>query len=365
MKRAERTARSRAMKIADFDPSSVAQLNNTLFGVPQFTLKEAKAIIIPAPWDPTTSRKPGTANGPAAMLEASREIELYNPIFPDAWKQGIKMLPIPEWRGRNDRHRRQALRVMRHLERGGSVHDPVIQVPLTEVNAGGEGMVWWVRKNASGLLRQDKLVGVLGGDHSVALGLMQALAERYQRFGVLHIDAHYDLYDAFHGFENSHASIIWNAAKLPMIERFVHVAVRDYPEEQQKFVDASGGRHVAFTDDDIEARLAEGVPWKVICDEAISYLPEEVYVCLDADGLDQSTFRNTGTSVVGGRSFGQVVYMLKRLIERKKRIIGFDFCEVAPESPERSTWGNDDDALNGMRLLYRLIVIALKSHAQV
>lgn len=169
---------SKRAKILAFDPNGIGHPNGNLFGLP-FTPEESDVVVIPVPWEVTISSRSGTACAPSAILEASYQIDLFDPNVPNAWKMGIAMLPIPNGlQKRNTILYRKARRVVKHQERGGSVSDPNINELLREINAGCAGMVSWVRENALEWIEDSKIVGVLGGDHSVALGLMEALAER-------------------------------------------------------------------------------------------------------------------------------------------------------------------------------------------
>lgn len=360
MKSDKRSVPSKADKIRAFDPNGIGR-PGTMFGLP-FTPAESEVVIIPAPWDATASFGAGTAHAPAAILAASPQIDLFDADVRDAWRRGIAMLPIPQkWQRRNAMLRLKAKRVIDHLERGGSIHDAAVHVPLKHVRLGCRQLASWVKREAHVLLARQKLVGVLGGDHSVALGLMEALGDRYRRYGVLHVDAHFDLREAYEGFEYSHASIMRNASKLAAIRRFVHVGIRDYCEEEYKFVASSGGRHLAFMDRDIQRRLFEGTSWRTICGEIIRPLPSHVYVSFDIDGLDPSLCRHTGTPVPGGLGFEQVFYLVRKIAESGRTLIGFDLCEVAPASSKPSAWEKDQDAAVGMRALYRLAVLSMKS----
>jgi agmatinase len=203
-------------------------------------------------------------------------------------------------------------------------------------------------------LNQNKLVALLGGDHSTPLGLMQALSEKYSSFGILHIDAHADLREAYEGFEFSHASIMYNAIKLPQVTRLVQVGIRDYCVAENQLI-KSDARITTFFDREIKQSQFEGVTWSVTCDKIIEALPERVYLSFDIDGLDPKLCPHTGTPVPGGLEFEQSIYLIEKLVHSGRTIIGFDLNEVAP--------GNDEwDANVGARLLYRLSNLCLVSN---
>lgn len=352
---------SKRQKIKAFDPNGIGHPNGNLFGLP-FTTEESAVVIIPAPWEVTASFRTGTANAPAAILEASYQIDLYDPCLPDAWQHGINMLPAPKTLERWGRKlRRDALKCIQHVEQGGSPDDRQFAPIWQEVNRGCEEFTGWVRGEAKHFLGAGKLVGVLGGDHSTALGLMQALADRHQ-YGVLQIDAHFDLRNAYQGFQYSHASVMRNAADIPTITRFVHVGIRDYCQEEAEFVEKSGGKCVDFTDRWMKHERFSGTTWSVICDEMCDPLPDRVYVSFDIDGLDPSLCPNTGTPVPGGLNFEEAFFFLEGILESGRRIIGFDLCEVAPASDDPKEWASDWNATVGMRVLYRLGNLMIKSN---
>jgi agmatinase len=199
-------------------------------------------------------------------------------------------------------------------------------------------------------------VGVLGGDHSSPLGLMRSLAQHYDHYSILHIDAHADLRVAYEGFEFSHASIMHNALHIPQIDRLVQVGIRDTCPAEVAAVNESGDRVVAFYDWAIQEGRFMGKTWHSQCQEMLNLLSDTVYISFDIDGLDPALCPNTGTPVPGGLQFEEAMYLLKLVGRSGKRIIGFDLCEVSP--------GEDDwDGNVGARVLYRLVSSTLQSHS--
>lgn len=162
-------------------------------------------------------------------------------------------------------------------------------------------------------------MAVLGGDHSTPLGLIEALAEKYSSFSVLQIDAHADLRKAYEGFTYSHASIMYNTLQLPQVSKLVQVGIRDICPDEVEMIINSGGRIKTFFDWDIKNAQYEGKSWKILCDEIIAELSNEVYISFDIDGLDPKLCPNTGTPVVGGLELAQVSYLLNSLCESGKK----------------------------------------------
>lgn len=330
--------------IAGFDPNAPGGGGN-LFGLP-FTPENAELIVIPVPWEVTVSYHSGTSNAPAAILLASAQVDLAVKDIPDAWKLGVAMLPVPEdMRAESTKLRELALRHITALESGAKPMpgDPVV----AKINEGSENLNVYVKSLSQKFLKEGKMVALLGGDHSTPLGLLRALAEKHDRFGVLQIDAHADLRKAYEGFTYSHASIMYNALKLPAIGRLVQVGIRDYCDEELDVMKRAMGRIVTYFDQDIKDSLSEGKTWAGICDRIIGDLPRDVYISFDIDGLNPTLCPGTGTPVPGGLDFEQVIFLLKKLVMSGKRIIGFDLNEVAPGA-------GDWDANVGARLLYQL-----------
>jgi agmatinase len=330
--------------IRRFDPNGPGTSGN-LFGLP-FTPETADLIIIPVPWEVTVSYHTGTAKGPHAILNASSQVDLAVKDISEAWKLGVSMLPIPENLYTESATLRElASKHIAAVEAGEKLqHDNPI---VGRVNAGCENLNIYIKTVAQKNLKDGKMVGLLGGDHSTPLGLLRALSEKYNRFGILQFDAHHDLRKAYEGFTYSHASIMYNALKLPAVGRLIQVGIRDYCDEELEVISRSMGRIVPFYDEDIKASLFEGKTWASIADKIIEHLPQDVYISFDIDGLNPKLCPNTGTPVAGGLEFEQVAYLIKKLVKNGKRIIGFDINEVAP--------GSDDwDANVGARLLYHL-----------
>lgn len=330
--------------IADFNCNNPG-VAGQLFGLP-FTPETSQLVIVPVPWEVTVSYHSGTAKGPQAVVDASGQVDLSIKDIPDAWKLGISVLPVPDsLYQESTRLRALAAGHIRALESGQEIDpgNPIVH----SINEACENLNVYVKSTTQKLLGEKKMVALLGGDHSTPLGFLRALSQQYDRFGVLQIDAHADLRKAYESFTYSHASIMYNALKLPAIARLVQVGIRDYCEDELNVIDRAMGRVRTYFDQDIKDRLCEGNSWAAICDQIISDLPDQVYISFDIDGLNPTLCPNTGTPVPGGLEFEQVIFLLKRLVQAGKTIIGFDLNEVAP--------GEDDwDANVGARMLYQL-----------
>lgn len=339
---------SKEQKIASFDPNSLGDANNNIYGLP-FTVEEAETVIIPVPWEVTVSYSGGTAGGPGAVYNASYQVDLFDPVVKDAWKKGIAMDEMPlEWLEKSNSLRPKAETYIELLEEGESPETNSQMAAIRdEINAACVKLNAYVKAKALQFINEGKRVALLGGDHSTPLGMMQALATKYESFGILQIDAHADLRDAYEGFEFSHASIMFNALKIPQVSKLVQVGIRDFCEAEVNVIDNSNGRVVTFFDRDIKNKQYEGESWKNICKTIIDALPKNVYLSFDIDGLDPKLCPNTGTPVAGGFETEQVLYLIHQLVLSGKKLIAFDINEVAPGEDE---W----DANVGARMLYRI-----------
>lgn len=347
--------KSKRQKIASFDESAAAEKNGHLFGLP-FTPEEADVVIIPVPWEPTVSYRGGTSKAPAAILEASYQIDVFNSAIPDAWHHGIAMIDAHPWIIEHNTELCADARAYRTLD--DSFFAKARAHLLHDINNGGKKLTELVRMTSIHFLLAGKIVGVLGGDHSSPLGLMQALALHHGEYGILHIDAHLDLRNAFEGFIYSHASIMQNARAIPEITHFVHVGVRDFCKEEFEHMIREKNRHQIFEDSYLKAMQFEGRSWRKLCDEIVHLLPQNVYISFDIDGLDPKYCPHTGTPVPGGLEWEQTFYLIRQIVRAGKTIVGFDLCEVAPGPGNPA---EDWDSSVGARALWQLGILAAES----
>ncbi|MBB2952122.1 MULTISPECIES: agmatinase family protein [Sphingobacterium] len=342
-------------KIENFDPSQPGLPDSSIYGLP-FTAEESDIIVVPAPWEVTVSYGSGASNGPDAILNASFQVDLLHQEFPDLWKLGIFMDETPaHWSENSEKYKSLAQPIIEALENGEDIeNDVTLRGYLEEINKASKQFNDEVKERSLYWMNKGKKVILLGGDHSTPLGYYEALAENHDSFGILHFDAHMDLRNAYEGFTYSHASIMFNAIKLPQLEKIVQVGIRDFSEGELEAVQTSNKVKV-FTDTDLKANSFEGKIWKDQCDEILAQLPENVAVSFDIDALQRWYCPNTGTPVPGGLSYEQATYLLSRLANSDKNIIGIDLVEVAP--------GEDDwDGNVGARLLFHLCGVFAKNN---
>jgi agmatinase len=337
---------------ANFDPNSVGLKSNNIFGLP-FSEEQSELVLLPVPWEVTVSYRTGTARGPENIFNAAMQVDLYDPDVLDGWKKGFYMLPIDKnIRTKSDYLRQCVELIISHMVEGGAVEDNAqLSEKLIEINEGGKMMLDWVHEMTSNLLKNGKKVGLVGGDHSTPLGFIKAISEVHPDFGILQIDAHADLREAYEGFVYSHASIMYNVVTtIPQMKKLVQVGIRDYCDEELQMINESNGRIVTFFDKDIKTREYEGDTWKAICTDIVAALPQKVYISFDIDGLDPKLCPNTGTPVPGGFEAEQIFYLFRLVKQSGREIIGFDVNEVS--SGHHS--GDGIDAITGARVLYKL-----------
>ncbi|MEQ1875087.1 MAG: agmatinase family protein [Bdellovibrionia bacterium] len=330
----------------EFDPNEAAGEDSGIFGLP-FSAETAAIHLIPVPWEPTVSYGGGTSEGPELILNASKQVDLFDLETHKAYEVGYYMEPISTEIATLSRDTKaKAQKIIQSPGQTGGHQESL----LRDVNDAGDRLNRWLYEKTRALLAKGKIVGVIGGDHSSPLGALQAFHEKYAgELGVLHIDAHADLRNSYEGFTWSHASIMYNlmtGEHRP--KRLVQVGIRDFCEEEFDFIKARKDICTYF-DLNLKRRIIEGETWKNLCIEIVSHLPDKVYVSFDIDGLDPTLCPNTGTPVPGGLSFEQALTLLRALHESKRTIVGFDLNEVSG-GLTRAEWNGNV----GARMLYKM-----------
>lgn len=317
----------------EFDPDGAAA-HDTLFGLPP---GPAVVRVLPVPFDATTSSGQGTADAFPHILEASWQVDLHDPLAPEAFRAGIRLEEplLPQLNGPARRDAR--------LARDGDTD------ALARVNDASRVRTDAVHAWTAEQLAEGHIPAILGGDHSVPLGAMKAAIAHTPDLGILHIDAHADLRVAYEGFTESHASILHNVLDDNAVP-LVQVGLRDIGRAEARRIEGDP-RIFAWTDATIASELASGGTWAAVVDAIISRLPDTVWITLDIDGLDPSLCPQTGTPVPGGLSWRELQHLVVA-VARHRRILGFDLCEVGA-----APW----DANVGARVLYKLSCLSLLS----
>lgn len=341
-----------------FDPNGAIPDNGNYFGIP-LSPEEAALVLISAPWDTTVAQRGGSSYAPDAIIEASRSVDFFEPMAPYSYRKGIATAPVDYTIQDMSHHlRSDAERVIKHDS--GSVLSALDIVSrerrLKRVNEASALVNEKIYAQSKQWLDMGKIVGLVGGDQSTAYGHIRAVAERHSKIGILHIDSSCDLREQHNGFDHSHASIMHNVLRdIEGVERIVGVGVRAFtPREWERAM--ADDRIRLFTGQMIWSKHFEGVNWSTLCDDIVAELPQNVYVSLDIDGLTIECSPHTGTQVAGGLRFPEVVYLLGRIVDSGRRIVGFDLTEVVPDMEDKT------DAAIASRLLYNMCCMALKNH---
>ncbi len=271
----------------------------------QYSLYEqSKVVLLPVPYDGTSTFVKGADKGPQAIIEASDSIELYD-VEEDIeiYFQGI------------------------HTAK------PVLE------NSSPEKMVQNVYERIKYYLSDDKLVGLLGGEHSVSCGAIQATAEKYSDLTVLQLDAHADLREEYHGSSYNHACVMRRAQSVANV---VQVGIRSVCAEEKDFIKEENIFY-AHT-------IRNSKTW---ISDVVSRLTSNVYLTVDLDCFDPSTLPSTGTPLPGGLSWWDVLDLISE-VNKSKNIVGFDIVELCPNPLEKSS-----DVLAAV-LTYKIITKILK-----
>ena len=286
----------------------------------------AAVVVLPVPWEVSTSFRQGTAEAPLAVLRASVQVDLYDPWLGSPEVHGMAMLPVPEQVPRWNAQAREAL---------AREDTATVDCLAASRNA-------LVEQLTGELLAQDKCPVILGGEHGASLGAIRAAAGR-EPLGLLQVDAHADLRPQYQGLESSHASFAARALELPGVIRLVQVGVRDLCRQEAQRA-ADDPRICTFYD-------ARRPAWRL--EQVIDALPKRVWISWDIDGLQPALCPNTGTPVPGGLSWPEALTLLRLLVESGRVIVGCDLCEVVPEGGKRPP-GQGWDEIVAAQLLYRL-----------
>jgi len=248
-------------------------------------LDEAKVVLIPVPYDGTSTWQKGADKGPQAFLDASENMELYDiETRSEVYKKGVYLAP-----------------------------------PVTE-NTSPEKMVEAVHKTTKNYIKQDKFVTLFGGEHSISIGSIRAFNESFEDLTVVQIDAHADLRKEYEGSSCNHACAVHEASKKTNL---IQVGIRSMDGEEVEYMDEN---QVYFAHDLYE-------DWM---DDAIGQMTPNVFLTIDLDAFDPSILPSTGTPEPGGLFWYETLDFLK-LIFKKKNVVGFDIVELCPNKDEKSS----------------------------
>ncbi len=257
---------------------------HNLFGLEGQTYEKSKVVVLPVPYDSTVTYKSGTREGPHAIIDASRNIELYSyETGSDPSKMGIYTLPSME---------------------------PDVSSP--------EGMIAAVKKEVGLILDDGKLPLVLGGEHTITLGALGALKDRKKDLSVIHFDAHSDTRDELFGSRYMHATVMKRA--MEMYSDVFQVGIRSVDSAYAGRFDRE---RVMFIDD------VQNLGAKEVASRIADSTKENIYVTVDFDVLDPGEMPSVGTPEPNGMHFTELMQVM-RSIGDKKRLCGIDFVELCP-----------------------------------
>ena len=286
------------------DIEAAGDPTGSIFGLP-YEEHECSLVLVPVPWEPTTSYGRGTAAGPEAIRIASPQLDLFDPELAELgigepWHYGIFMRPEDETVRRLNA---EACRLADQVRRGDGAR---AAEALAGVNARSDELNAWVRRCTQELLDQDRIVGIVGGDHSVPFGAIEAHARRYPGMGILHVDAHADLRDRYEGFAHSHASIMRNvlAVEISLMGNepsspVIDVSVSYWPE-------GMGGPFYMSTDSGVAASVTfegfslgdepsvSGSFSAVMCRHESMFAEADTDNCLPVEGRFDTRLRDAG-----------------------------------------------------------------------
>lgn len=339
-----------------FDATTTISSEFGIFGIP-LSEDECRLVMLPVPWEVTTSYGQGASNGPRIIRQASEQIDLFDFETKTAYEAGYFMKEVSQEILNKSKNFKEMAQKVIQLKTEQSDDLATIEKLTAQVNQASAELTDWVYSETKKILAAGKLFGLVGGDHSTPLGAIKAICEKHSNgkksdVGILHIDAHSDTRKAYQGFTQSHASIMYNVMNLPdqsRPQKLVQVGIRDFCEEEFNFIQSRSDIKTFF-DAATKQRLLKGESWSSIASDIISELPQKVYISFDIDGLDPRFCPSTGTPVIGGLSTDEVFFLFSTLASSGRQIVGFDLNEVSSGEADESEW----DGNVGARMLYKL-----------
>ena len=325
----------------------------------EVSFEEADLVLIPAPWEATASYNSGTSKGPELIRAASSQLDFFRPYFNISYNHRIHFEQSDSLiESLNKIAKTWAKEIQAHWIENKTAPNEKEKLLNEKVNQASQNVLNWLYDKSSRAFHKGKIPALAGGEHSVSEALIRLMGEQYHKdYGILHIDAHADLREAYQGFKHSHASImrnVLNSSYAP--KKLIQVGVRDFCETEYQQI-KTDSRIECFFDEETSSRLFTGETWSHICQEIIEQLPPNIYVSLDVDGLFWSYAPGTGTPVPGGLSFNQTLFLLSEIKRQNKKLIAFDVVETSPGSVSNSLseWNGNVSA----RLIYYLAGLAL------
>lgn len=265
-------------------------MNNfkTYAGIPEqyAKLDSSEIVLIPVPYDGTSSWQKGADKGFEAFLEASENMELYDiETNSEVYKKGVFIAEI------------------------------------IDENTTPEAMVEQVHKTVKKYIQKNKFVTIFGGEHSISIGTIRAFKDSFKNLTVLHLDAHADLRDTYEGTTCNHACAVYEASKTTNL---IQVGIRSMDSSER---DAMNTDKVFFAE-----QMIYDDSWP---DRAIELMTDQVFITFDVDVFDHSIMPSTGTPEPGGLLWNETIEFLKKVF-KEKEVVGFDIVELCPNPTNKA-----------------------------
>ena len=320
---------------------------------------EAPIVIVSAPWAVTSAAGQGSVYTPDAIIDASTATALYDVVTGISIEGKVATAEVDyDLQESSLQLGGDAAKVVAHIEDGGVLSGDYFARKVVRINLGFRDMHRSVGKRVFRFASKGKIVGVVGGDHSVTFGAVRSISSVYPQLGVLFIDAHSDLRPSGKIFDYSHLSVARNIVdEIPAVSRLVQVGVRDMSLEEYNFAEQHP-KITMFCHEKLTAERFSGRSWAEVCDDVVAQLPGKVYISFDIDALSPECCPHTKRPVAGGMTFDEAVCLINRVAESGREIVGFDLTEIVP------VMESGVDATVGARMLVKLCSAALRSKKQ-
>ncbi|MDX9701737.1 MAG: agmatinase [Candidatus Auribacterota bacterium] len=275
--------------------------------------QSSRVVVVPVPFEATTSYGGGTKYGPDAIIEASHQVEFFD--------EQLACEPC---------------------NMGIFTEDPI------DVSGGFDTVARLLRQKAVDLVKADKFALFLGGEHSITAPIVEGIFAQIPQLSVLHFDAHADLRDSYEGLTCSHASVMRRVFEMGV--PFCSVGIRSFSKEEYDLIN----KH------DLNIFYAHNIRsdcgWM---DEVLNRLSDVVYITFDIDAVDISEVRATGTPEPGGLLWHEIITFLKKLAVSGKKVIAADLVELAPQDHDHTS------SFYAARLAYKIVTYCTWQHHKV
>ncbi|MBQ0080614.1 MAG: arginase family protein [Alistipes sp.] len=317
--------------------------------------ENASVVYISVPWSLTSAKGEGSSYAPDAIIEASGKISSFDAFNQISMEGKVSTLDIDyEIQEKSIILGEDVWRIFDYLRDGGLLKADFFGRKVKKVNEGILEMRQKVYQTSKAWAEKGKIIGIIGGDHSVSYGAVKALAEQHDQIGVLFLDAQPDMIQDNYDIKYSHRTIARDIINdIPQVSKMVQAGIRDITEEEYSIIQINPKVEL-FLMEQMEQMLSSGETWNNVCEKIINRLPEKIYVSVDIDVLNIECCSHTISPLPGGMPFGRLCTLLNMLQHEGKQIVGFDITEVVPIIKSKV------DSLSAAKLLAKLTTSALK-----